>query len=325
MQAGTWNTFQIHGTDVLVGGDPDLTKHIAEYFRLVHQEGASSKETVKLEVHPTGGRSSLPPDAVKAIQGPYVCCYRQGERLFIESRGGTSIVSLDPEKGQAQAFLDKELPEDTPHFYSMLGMTFSEILKYRGLYFLHGACVYGNGRAYLFSGRSKSGKTTAAFNLVRQGFRFVADDSLFLSGHDGEMVVSPFYTTFHVDENVAGRCPEIVGSTTRLKDRKKGPMRIGIKMSELYPDLFVTSLRPDFIVFPRIVTSGASSFSSISQTTVYERLLKQTILAASPIIARKQLKALERLALQAKGFELLTGPDMYEDPTILPDILEEMV
>jgi hypothetical protein len=318
------NTFQIHGTEVLVRGNSDLTKHVAEYFRLVHKGGVARKETLKLEVHPAEEPPRLPPDAVKAIQGPYVLNYSRGERLFMVSRSGTSMITLDPGSGEAEGLLDRELPEHPAQFFSLLGITFSEMLKYRGLYFLHGACVYGNGRAYLFSGRSRSGKTTAAFNLVRQGFKFVADDSLFLSDQDGAMVVSPFYTNFHVDEKVVGACQEIAGGTKLQDKRRGGVTRIGVNMSEFYPNSFVSSLRPDFVIFPRIISSGNSSFSSLSKLVVYERLLKQTILAVNTQIAREQLRALEGLARQAKGFELLTGPDVYENPKILPALLEQM-
>jgi hypothetical protein len=324
LQVETWNTFQIQGTEVLLGGDPYLAMRVAEYFSLLYPGVVTSKEnTLKFEVHPVEESPCLPPDAVGAIRGPYVCCYGWGKKVFIVSRSGPSMVSLDLASVEVHAFLDRELTEDSLQFFSLLGMTLIEVLKYRGLYFLHGACVYGNGRAYLFSGHSKSGKTTAAFNLVRQGFQFAADDSLFLSKRDGKMVVTPYYTHFHVDEKLVKRCPEIVGAT-KLRAGKSGLARMRVTMAELYPDLFVSSLTPDLIIFPRIVSSGASSFSPVSQMVVYERLLKQTILAVNIEIARDQLNALERLARQVKGFDLFTGPDVYEDPKILPALLDQM-
>jgi hypothetical protein len=57
---------------------------------------------------------------------------------------------------------------------------------------------------------------------------------------------------------------------------------------------------------------------------VYTRLLKQTVLAVDTHISRNQLKALEKLVKQVRGFELITGQDMYEDPKILSDLLCEI-
>jgi hypothetical protein len=325
LQVEILNSFQIQGTEILLGGDPHLTKRISEYLHLLYPGDVPEKgKTLKFEVHPAEEPPRLPPDAVKVIQGPYACCYGWGERVLFVSRSGISKICFDPLRGEIQGFFDKEISKDTSQLFSLLGFTLTETLKYRGLYFLHGACVYGNRRAYLFCGRSHAGKTTAAFNLVRHGFQFVADDSLFLSGHNGEMVVSPYYTHFHVDENVVKRCPEVVGGRRLKEERETGFARMQVNMSELYPGSFIPSLRPDRIIFPQIVSSGTSSFSAISQMTVYERLLKQTILAVNTEVTRNHLRAIENLTRQVKGFELFTGPDMYEDPKILPALLEQM-
>lgn len=324
MENRTWKTFQIHGTRILLGGDDHLTGRVAEYFSLLYRGGMSEgRRLLKFEVYPAKQPPCLPADAVKAIQGPYASCYGWGDRVLFMAQSGNSMVCLDPPAGKASGVFDREFSEDPQKFFSILGMTVLETLKYRGLYFLHGACVYGNGKAYLFSGHSGAGKTTAAFSLVRQGFRFVADDSLFLSDRDGDIIVSPYYTNFHVDEKIVERYPETTGAR-KLRDRARGFTRVRVNMSELYADSFVPFLRPDLVIFPQIVAEGASSFSAVSQIMVYERLLKQTALAADPGIARDQLRAIERLARQVKGFDLLTGPDMYKDPTILPDILGRM-
>jgi hypothetical protein len=320
----TSNTYYIHGTRILLRGHPDLTERVSEYFRLLYPgKVLPDAKPLKFEVNPAEEPPQFPAEAVKAIQGPYVCCYSYGEKVLFLSKSRTSMISLDPLEGEVEGFVNREFSEDSSKFFSMLGFTIIEILKYRGLYFLHGACVYGNGRAYLFSGRSGAGKTTAAFNLVRQGFRFVADDSLFLSEHNGDIVVSPYYTNFHVDKRVVTRCPEISGAK-ELEDSQRGFKRMRVNMAEFYPDSFVPSLTPERIIFPRISASGESSFSPLNQMEVYTRLLQQTILAVDTAISRDQMKAIEQLAKQVKGFELLTGLDVYKNPKILPSLLERM-
>ena len=324
MQVESRNTFQIQGTEILLGGDPHLTTRVSEYFRLLYEGGVSGKEKIlKFELHLAEEPPCLPPHAVKAIQGPYACCYTCGEKMLFVSRDGTSMISLDLAKGEAEGFIDKMFSEDSPKFFSLLGLTLTETLKYLGLYFLHGACVFGNGRAYLFSGSSGAGKTTAAFNLVRQGFQFVNDDSLFFSEKKGEIVVSPYYRNFNVDKSIVIRCPEI-SDTKELKDSKRGCARMRVDMLRIYPDSFVQSLTPERIIFPLISDSAESSFSPLNQMEIYRRLLKQTILAVDTEILRNQLQSLEKLTKQVKGFELITGTDMHEDPKILPILLNQM-
>lgn len=281
------------------------------------------KEKLKLELHVAQEALRLPAGAAKAVQGTYACCYGWDDRVLFASISGDSQISFDPVRSKAVGFINTDLSRDSQRFFALLGMTVIETLKYRRLYFLHGACVSRNGRSYLFSGHSGSGKSTAAFNLVRQGFQFVADDSLLLSEQNGKIAVSPYYTNFHVDAELIKRCPEIVDAR-ELDDRDRGFARMRVNMSEIYPGSFVASLEPDRIIFPQVIPNGSSSFSAISQMAVYEGLLKQTILAVDANIAREQLRVIEKLAKQVKGFNLLTGPDMYEDPKILSALLEQM-
>lgn len=324
MQIAMQNTYQIQGNEILLQGDPYLTARVSQYLGLLYQgETAPGAKPLTFEVHLVSEPPCIPPEAVKAIEGPHALSYNCGEKTLFVSRSGSSMISLDLAKNEAEGFFDRKFSEDLSKFFSMLGFTITEILKYQGLYFIHGACVYGRGRAYLFSGSSGAGKTTAAFNLVRQGFQFVADDSLFFSLRNGEIVVTPYYTNFHVDKSVVIRCPEISGAK-ELKDSPRGFTRMRVDMSKTYPGSFVPSLKPERIIFPRIARSGESSFSPFNQIEVYKRLLKQTILAVDTEILRNQLQALEKLTKQVKGFELVTGKDMHEDPKILPFLLDQM-
>jgi hypothetical protein len=319
----TRNIFHIQGTEVLLEGDPVLKARVSDYLRQLYQgDSPRPGKPLRFRVHPPKGTVRLPSGAVKEIQGPHACCYRCGEEILFASNNGTSIIRLDPVRGEIEGLLDKEFSKDSSKFFSLLGFTITETLKYCGLYFLHGSCVYGDGKAYLFSGSSGSGKTTAAFNLVRQGFQYVADDSLLMSKQDEEIVVSPYYTNFHVDEKVVKRCPEMSGA--RLKDPERGITRMRVIMTEIYPDSFAPSLRPDRIIFPRIEMTGTSYFSPLNQIETCGRLLKQTILAVDIAIAREQLRVIEGLAKQVKAFELITGQDMYNDPKTLPALLKKM-
>jgi hypothetical protein len=324
MQYAMQCTYQIQGNEILLQGDPYLAARISQYLGLLYQgETARGAKPLKFDVHLADKHPCVPPEAVKVIQGPHAFSYNCGEKTLFVSRSGSSMISLNLAKNEAEGFFDRKFSEDLSKFFSLLGFTITEILKYQGLYFLHGACVYGCGRAYLFSGSSGTGKTTAAFNLVRQGFQFVADDSLFFSLRRGEIVVTPYYTNFHVDKSIVIRCPEISGAK-ELKDSPRGFTRMRVDMSRTYPGSFVSSLMPERIIFPRISPSWESSFSPLNQMEVYKRLLKQTILAADTEILRNQLQALEKLTKQIKGFELITGKDMHENPKILPILLNQM-
>ncbi|MEW6570518.1 MAG: hypothetical protein AB1390_05015 [Nitrospirota bacterium] len=205
--------------------------------------------------------------------------------------------------------------------FSLLGASIVEILKYYGLYFLHAAAVSVDKVAYLFSGDGGSGKTTAALSLVHEGFQYVSDDSLFLRDAKGEIIVSPMYKHFHIDDDLARRFTDISGGrSSRILGRTKVP----VDVSKFFPGAFIPSLRPDVIIFPKIISEETSTLNSITQIEIYKRLLKQTILSVDKNVSCDQLRILEKLVKETRGFELLSGRDVYENPKILVGLLSEV-
>jgi hypothetical protein len=129
------------------------------------------------------------------------------------------------------------------------------------------------------------------------------------------------YKHFNLDEDLAKRFPEI----SKSKDRKmpKG-VKVPVDVSKFFPGAFITSLRPDVIIFPKIISHMTSTMNSLTQMEVYKRLLKQTILSVDNNVSHDQLRILEKLVKQTRGFELLSGRDIYEDPKILVGLLSEV-
>ena len=324
MHSAIQNTYAVQGKKIHLYGDLQLIGRVSDYLCLLYQGNVPrDAKPLQFELSVVEEVPNMPSDAFRIIEGPYISHFTSGEKILFVSKDGTSLISLDPVKGEAKGFIHREISQDADTFYSLVGSLLIETFKYEGLYFLHGACVYGNGKAYLFTGDSGAGKTTAAFSLVRQGFQYVSDDSLFFSERKRHIAVSPLYTHFHADENLGNRFPEISGGK-KLQNFQEGIRKVRVNMSELYPDSFVPSLIPDYIIFPQILPLGESSLSPLNQMEVYTRLLKQTVLAVDTHISRNQLKALEKLVKQVRGFELITGQDMYEDPKILSDLLCEI-
>ena len=324
MHSSIQNTYAVQGKKIHLYGDLQLIAHVSDYLFLLYQGNVPrDAKPFPFELSVAEEAPDMPSDAFRVLKGPYISHFTSGDKIFFVSNDGTSLISLDPVKGEAKGFIHREISQDADTLYSLVGSLLIEIFKYEGLYFIHGACVYGNGKAYLFTGDSGGGKTTAAFSLVRQGFQYVSDDSLFCSERRGHIAVSPLYTHFHADENLGNRFPEISGGK-KLRNFQEGVRKVRVNMSELYPDSFVPSLSPDYIISPRILPVGKSSLSPLNQMEVYTRLLKQTVLAVDTHILRNQLKSLEKLVKQAGGFQLIMGQDMYGDPKILLDFLARL-
>lgn len=301
--------------------DEHLSFHISDYFQPLYQgEYAQNQTPIKFELRLVNSPFNIPANSVKVINSPAVSIYSKNSKIYFLSKSG-SIVFLDPIVRKVKGFLKKEIVKNPGELFSLLGSSIVEILKYYGFYFLHAAALCIDKVAYLFSGDGGCGKTTIAISLIREGFNYVSDDSLFLRNWNNKIIVSPMYKHFHIDQDLFEHFPELLGGRTiRIPKNTKVP----IDISNYFPDSFVSSLMPDVIIFPKMTSNRVSMLNRLSQTESYKRLLKQTVLAADKNISLSQLRTLEKLVKQTKGFELLSGRDIYDDPKILIVLLNKI-
>ena len=75
----------------------------------------------------------------------------------------------------------------------VLGSCFGALLHQRKLLPLHASAICHNGKAVLFTGRSKAGKSTTAHALVQKGYPLHTDDICVIGGENGQTLVYPGY------------------------------------------------------------------------------------------------------------------------------------
>lgn len=315
------SSYVVQGIEIDFSTDNKLSSLISYYFHPFYEgENSWDVKSIRFKLRLVKEPPSVPANSVKAINSPAVTIYDNRGKIYFSSKSG-SVICLDPIKRKAEGFFKNETLRNSEESFSLLGASIIEVLKYYGLYFLHAAALYVNKVAYLITGDSGSGKTTTSLSLVREGFQYVSDDSLFLSDSKGEITVSPMYQYFHVDEDLSKHFPEISGGKApKIPEGTKVP----IDISRFYPGSFIPVLRPDVIIFPKIISEERSMLNPLSQTESYKKLLKQTSLPADKNISRDQLRILEKLVKQTKGFELLSGRDIYEDSKLLIGLLSKV-
>jgi len=262
---------------------------------------------------------TIPAESVRTVKAPDVSCYKNGTSIYYTSEDG-SVVHLNPVSRKVKGYLREKVLENAIILYALVGAPFSDILKYDSLYSLHSAALCRDGVGYLFSGDSGSGKTTSTLGLVAHGFKYASDDVVLLEEVKGEVIAHSLTRTFNVDRASGARFPGIV----REENLPVKPgHKITVNIEQVIPGSFVPRLRPDVIISLKIISNGKSRVQPLSQVEVFRRLLKQTVLAADKEVSQNQIKTLGRLARQVRGFELLNGRDVYEDPACLVNLMAE--
>jgi len=291
---------------------------VSNYFESICYRKINRKmKPLRLELHILDEPPSIPSDSVRGIQGPSVTTHARGNDIYLASLDG-SLIHLDTVERKSKAYLKEAILTDTEKFFSLLGQLLVEALRYNDLHFLHAAALHSNGLGLLFSGDGGCGKTTNSLGLIQSGFHFVSDDSIFLENKDGKVIVHPLYKAFHIDRDVSRRFPELTEGTNHCipPDNK-----LAIDVSQIYSGRFISTMTPNIIIFPKITFDAKSDIYPLTQIEVYSRLLTQIILAPQKTIVKKHLKLLEKLVTQTTGFELMTGKDVYEDPSKLIELI----
>jgi hypothetical protein len=315
------NAYSVHGVSIHVLCEDQLDLPISSYLNSLYRgEKRSDIKPLEFELYIVEEPPPVPISSVQAFKTPSVTSYSDDKVIYFTSADG-SIICLNPNTRDARGFVKKEILSDSMKLASLVGVSLTEALKYDGFYFLHSAALYSNGIGLLISGDGGCGKTTTSLGLVRAGFRYVSDDSVFFEDLNGEIVICPLYTSFHIDRDLIERFPEV---TLRKNLHIPEGIKVSVDVSQSFPGSFIPYIRPNVIIFPKISSKGESQLHPISQMEVYMRLLKQIVLVSDKVISKNQLKALEKLVKQTVGYELLSGRDIYEDPKKLINLIYQV-
>lgn len=314
------STHIIQGVNIRLSCDHRLHSRISNYFNFYYRgETPRLIKPVLYELSVVEIPPEIPAEAVRVLTSPHVTCFRHGKIIYYASEDG-SVVNLDTVSRKIEGHLRERVLDNTITLYGLVGGPLADILKYDSLYSLHSAALCHKGTGYLFSGDSGSGKTTSTLGLVANGFKYASDDVVLLEELNGEVIANSLTSTFNVDRMLGARFPGIV----KEKDLPAGPgPKITVNIEQVLPGSFVPRLRPDVIVSLKIIPDGKSRIQPLKQAEVFSRLLNQTVLAADKEVSQNHIKTLGKLARQARGFELLSGRDVYEDPGRLVDLISE--
>ena len=195
----------------------------------------------------------------------------------------------------------------------------AELLKRLELYMAHMAGLALNGKGLLIAGESGAGKTTLALALVRAGFAFLADDTVFLSTSNGLRALA-FPDEFDITPQTAAFFPELrrldqQGLSIR---REKRPICAG----EVYRTGPCWECKPAIMVFPRPARSSESTLSPMPKDRALMELVCN-VLRTEPRSAQAHLDALAALVKQCRCYCLQTGRDFDKLAALLRAMVEQ--
>jgi hypothetical protein len=197
-----------------------------------------------------------------------------------------------------------------------------------GLYELHAAGVVEpkTGVGTLFIGNSNCGKSTLTVRLVSEGWKYLSDDMLFLSGNNGRVEARGLRRIFSIS-------PDIVEGwkLPRLKDALGGPIPSDPAKRQLdprvmFPQGFVELSVPTVLIFPLITGDYRSHVEKLSQSSAMMKLMTNCAWARyDKTVASEYVEVLASLVRQSVSWALHAGRDIIEEPGYAATLLAQHV
>ncbi len=275
-----------------------------------------------------------PPEAepVAAFDDAPLSAYRAGSLLFLV--GARAVVRLDPAAGTAEARI--HAPADAEalrrHALGAGVMSLFVLLRHRQLFPMHAAALAHpqTGAGVLFTAHSDSGKSTLACSLVRQGWRYLSDDSILLrlapaaadGSEAGPVEAMAFRRNFTLDTEARGFFPEIAQAWSALPGPEE---KWAVAMADLFPGGAARRCVPRLIVFPEIAEGEEeSTLHPVPRVEAMHRVLSQCALVTlEPEAAPAHLDIARRLVGQTRHLRLSAGRDVIDRPRRVAALLEE--
>jgi hypothetical protein len=235
---------------------------------------------------------------------------REGQLRYQEVPGAGSVIA-DPEAGLVVAFVENDMAAcawSVAHviFYPM----WAQMLKIRGVFPIHAAGLQRNGKGILFPGKSGCGKSTLSLKLLRQGYKLLGDDTVFVRRSEKGVDMLFFPEEVDVCSETVDLFPRLALARNLTEDRWQPKARVNL--NEVGSDAVVESSATDVLVFPVIAEDGKTRYERVAPTEALAELILYAFLFMDPRTSKENFALLASLVQSVKCYRLHMGIDGAE-------------
>jgi hypothetical protein len=293
-------------------------------FQSLRDDAAGDEPDIVIELRGPGADPRWPETPAGAGRTVYdapdvpIEYFADADSLFVDFKQRARMLCA-PAQGRIQMSITGDEPGDPVlATHPLLTIALLETMKRFGRYPLHAAGLSLDGKGVLVAGSSGAGKSTLSVTLVRAGFGFLADDTVFLDPDTEGLVVSGFPDEVDVTDGTVAMFPELA----HLAGRSLHPGRDkhGFRVEEVFGVAPLPTCRPAVLVSPRVERGATPRAEPLSPA---EALLELTpnVLLTEPVSVQSHLDALACLVKTVPCFSLRLG----EDTAATAACVEELV
>ena len=263
---------------------------------------------------------SGPSRSVLEMPGGQVLYFAASRQLYIDFPNRARAL-CDAASGEVRVAYPESAAGNTRLLaYPCFTIPLAELLKRHGLYMAHAAGLSLAGQGLLLAGASGAGKTTLTIALLRAGFGFLGDDTLFLCPRAQGLRALAFPDELDVTTHTASFFPELqaLAHVPRPGSRPKqswSPARV-------YKAVPTWECAPAVLVFPQAARADESLLTPMPKDAAFLELIGNVVRTDAPS-AQAHLGALAALVQQCRCLRLHTGRDFAAVATLLRSALNQ--
>lgn len=331
------HTFSIHGIEsTLTTEGFEITQDIDQFLKQFSCSATSCSAGLRISLQALSRLEEMPEWVLAAKRQPVtrqakkmgvverfqikISLFQDHDRLIVDLHEHGVFV-VDGSARTVHGFLVCPESMDTRIRAAFFHMSHSELLRWKGLFVIHGVALERYGKGVLITGRPNRGKTTAGLSLLRAGYGFISDDFPFLRDNGHRVEILAFQDWVDVREKSVGFFPEL--QTIDLAPRAEGANKDSFSVHALYPGSQVYSCEANLIVFPQVVEGRDSYLEPMSKHQVMKELLPQGLQVHNKELAKQEFQLYNRLVAQAPCYRLFFGQNRSDLATLLDPLLDK--
>jgi hypothetical protein len=246
--------------------------------------------------------------------------YRDVDDRLVADYASRVQIDVRPRSGSAHlAVTGRDQADLMLAAYPLFSVSLLELLKHHGRFGLHAACLARHGVGILLAGASGSGKSTLAAALARDGFDFLADDTVFLDATGRAVFAFP-------DElDVSDATVEMIAELSALRGRAKRPGRPKhAVLADVLGGPTVVDCTATALIFPEIANVAGTFLEPLGPADALRQLLPNVLLTDASA-SQAHLDALGQLAREVPAFRMSTGKVLGEAVATLASLLSSEI
>jgi hypothetical protein len=292
--------------------DSTVADLVGTRFRSLESDPTRTPDLV-LEIRGPGCDPGWPPAPagkgrpIYDAPGAEVDYYDDSDELFVDFEDRARLLCTLGEPRIDIAITGSGLGDRVLATHPLLTVALVETMKRFGRFPLHAAALALDGKGVLVPGASGSGKSTTSVTLLRAGFDFLSDDTVFLTRPADDLWVEGFPDEVDVTDNTVARIPELghLAGAPLLPGRDKHSFRI----EDVFGVAPLPGCRPEFLIAPQVVRSSTSELEPLAPSEAFMALVPN-VLMTDPSASQAHLDMLADLVESVPCLRFRVGSDL---------------